>query len=308
MKKLIIIGLTLLVVSSCKHDEYDWIDRSKHEGLIKINYSEKFETYATQSNPGNLEATIKNLELAKSYFDKVFYEDLNFAVLFIDNQNWDKYTFVSTRGMPQAYYEGNIVLGLNKSEMAIGFEQALAHMPQQATQELKKYFGEPIDLDKFFRDGLALHELGHLYQFYRTGSNYQRHWLNELFGNLCQVAAAKNFEDKSTFNQMDSFQTLLINGNQWGNLKYTSLEQFENNYFDVMKEDRNYGWYQTRFFTIAKELHNTHGDDIISKFREFLITTDPATFGKIGDEQLNNMLLIKFGPEVMKTLKWKSYY
>lgn len=307
MNKLLVLLLTLLVISSCRHDEYDWIDRSKHEGLIELNYSEKFETFATQSKPDNLEATIKNLEFAKDYFDDIFEENLNFAVLFIDNKNWDTYAFSPPPGMPQAHYKGNIVLGLGKSVMTIRAQEGLKHMPDQSIDLLKKHFGDEIDLDKFFRDGLALHELGHLYQFYRTSKTTQRHWLNELFGNLCQVGAAKNMDDEMLFNQIDSYQTLLINANQWGELKYKTLEQFENNYFDIMNTGRNYGWYQTRFFTIAKELHNAYGDDIVSKFREFLITTDPATFGKVGDKQLNNILLNKFGPEVMKTIEWKSY-
>ena len=46
--------------------------------FLEKNYSEKFETYATQSNPDNLEATIKNLEFAKDYFDRIFKENLNF--------------------------------------------------------------------------------------------------------------------------------------------------------------------------------------------------------------------------------------
>lgn len=304
MKKIVFSFLMITVVfNSCK--QADWIDRTKHEGLHNIALSDNFETYTTNDQPKNIEATINNLELAKSYFDKIFNEDLNFAVLFIDDENWDKYSFTPTRGMPQAYYEGNIVLGLNKSEMAIGFEQGLSQMPPQVTQGLKSYFGEPINLDSFFRDGLALHELGHLYQFYKTGDNNQRRWLNELFGNLCQIGAARSFEDSTTFNQMDSFQNLLIRGNQWGNLKYKTLAEFETNYFDVMKESRNYGWYQTQFFVMAKKLHNKFGDDIISKFRNLLVTINLKNHDKMDDKTLNNIMLEEFGQEVMNILKWK---
>ncbi len=306
MKKLFTLILIVFVIcNSCKQADSDWIDRTKHEGLHNITLSDNFETYATEAQPNNLEITINNLELAKSYFDKIFDEDLNFAVLFVDNQNWDKYAFSPPPGMPQAHHDGNIVLGLNKSVMANGFEQTLSQIPPQAMQELKKYYGEPINLDKFFRDGLALHELGHLYQFYRTGKNSQRNWLNELFGNLCQVAAAKSFEDQSTFNQMDSFQNLLIRSNQWGNLKYKTLDEFETNYFDVMKEDRNYGWYQTQFYTMAKELFSKFGDSIVTKFREFLIKCNTDTYGNIDDNKLNELIQESFGKEVLNILKWQ---
>ncbi|NND95604.1 MAG: hypothetical protein HKN45_12135, partial [Flavobacteriales bacterium] len=83
----------IVLITSCRQTDSDWIDRSKHEGLYDINYSESFETYCTEENPENLKNTLGNLEQAKEYFDKIFKEDLNFAVLFVDNKNWDKYAF-----------------------------------------------------------------------------------------------------------------------------------------------------------------------------------------------------------------------
>ena len=304
MKNKILFILAVFVVSiSCKQKESDWIDRTNHEGLNNVALSDNFETYATVTNPNNLENTINNLELAKIYFDKVFNEDLNFAVLFIDNKNWDTYAFSPPPGMPQASYGGNIILGLNKSVMAMGFEEMLSQMPPQAIQGLKTHFGDSINLDKFFRDGLALHELGHLYQFYKTSKNSQRYWLNELFGNLCQVAAAKNFKDQTTFNQMDSYQNFLIRGNQWGELKYKTLQQFENDYFDVIKAGRNYGWYQTQFYTMAKTLYATYGDSFVAKFRTFLISL--KTSDKLDDRALNELIIKEFGQDVMNIIKWK---
>lgn len=304
MKNKILFILTVFVVSiSCKQNESDWIDRTNHEGLNNIALSDNFETYATETNPNNLENTINNLELAKIYFDKVFNEDLKFAVLFIDNKNWHTYAFSPPPGMPQASYGGNIILGINKSVMAMSFEEMLSQMPPQAIQGLKTHFGDPVNLDKFFRDGLALHELGHLYQFYKTNKNSQRHWLNELFGNLCQVAAAKNFKDQTTFNQMDSYQNFLIRGNQWGELKYKTLQQFENDYFDVIKAGRNYGWYQTQFYTMAKTLYATYGDSFVAKFRTFLISL--KTSDKLDDRALNELIIKEFGQDVMNIIKWK---
>ena len=305
MKNKILFILAVFVVSiSCKQKESDWIDRTNHEGLNNVALSDNFETYATVTNPNNLENTINNLELAKIYFDKVFNEDLNFAVLFIDNKNWNTYAFSPPPGMPQASYGGNIILGLNKSVMAMGFEEMLSQMPPQAIQGLKTHFGDSINLDKFFRDGLALHELGHLYQFYKTSKNSQRYWLNELFGNLCQVAAAKNFKDQTTFNQMDSYQNFLIRGNQWGELKYKTLQQFENDYFDVIASGRNYGWYQTQFYVMAKELYAKYGDDIVIKFRDFIIKYDGDAYGVIDDTELNKLLIESFGEDAVKILKW----
>jgi hypothetical protein len=289
---------------SCEQKNSDWIDRSKHDGLFEMNVSDKFETYSSVTNPTHIEKTVENLELAKIYFDKTFEEDLKFAVLFIDNKNWNKYAFTPPPGMPQAYYEGNMVLGLGKSIMAKKHEATLKNACESDIAILKNYFGDDIDLDLFFRDALSIHELGHLYQSFRTGRNSQRKWLDELFGNLCQVAAIKNFEDQSTFNRMDSYQEYVIRSHSWGEVKYTTLNQFENDYFEIFKEGRNYGWYQTKFYSKAKKLYTIYGDKILVMFRDFQIKINAENTGKIDDNKLYEMMLEKFGLETMKILEW----
>lgn len=303
--KLSLISILLLLMHSCKQDHSDWIDRSKHQGLYNIGYSELFETYATQENPKNIKGTVKNLEQAKLYYDKIFSEDLAFAVLFVDNKNWDDYAFSPPPGMPQAYYEGNIVLGLGKSAIAKRAEQGLKEIPKASFEALKVHFGNNIDLDLFYRDALSLHELAHLYQFYRTGRNFQRRWLNELFGNLCQIGASKNLTTPAVFNQMDAYQMFLIKADRWGEINHTTLMEFEEHYFDIMKKGRNYGWYQTQFYEKAKALYTKFGDDFIDSFRDFLIETNPEEIGNLDEGQLQKLIRQKFGPEASEMLKWK---
>jgi hypothetical protein len=102
---------------------------------------------------------------------------------------------------------------------------------------------------------------------------------------------------------MNSYQNLLIRGNQWGELNYKTLEQFENDYFEVLKSGRNYGWYQTQFFTMAKTLYSTYGDSFVAKFRTFLITLN--TKENIDDKALNEMMVKEFGQDVMNIIKWE---
>lgn len=298
--------ILLILVSSCNQDNSDWIDRTKHQGLYRINQSTSFETYCTEENPKSIENTINNLEQAKTYFDKIFKEDLNFAVLFVDNSNWNKYAFSPPPGMPQAHYQGNMVLGLGNSVMSMGAKQGLKQVPDSKLGLLKQHFGEELNLDLFYRDALSLHELGHLYQFYKTGKGTQRHWLNEIFGNLCQVAASKNLNTQDVFNQMDVYQLFLINANQWGELSFKTLEQFENDYFEVLKQGQNYGWYQTQFYLKAKELYATFGDKFVNEFRDFLMEINPDKIGRIDDKELKELMSKKFGSQVVQILEWKN--
>ena len=207
--------------------------------------------------------------------------------------------------MPQAHHQGNIVLGLGSSVMALRARQGLKQVPDSQLGILKQHFGEEINLDLFFRDALSLHELGHLYQFYKTGKGTQRHWLNEVFGNLCQVAAAKNLATQDVFNRMDVYQLFLMNSNQWGELKFKTLNQFEEDYFEVLKEGRNYGWYQSQFYLKAKELYSKFGDKFLNEFRDFLIDINPDKVGSMDDNELNELLINTFGNQVVEILEWK---
>ncbi|MCL6274938.1 hypothetical protein M3P19_13030 [Muricauda sp. 2012CJ35-5] len=302
--KLRFIFLLFTALISCEKRESNWIDRSKHEGLFKQELTDEFEVYASLEEPKNINNSILLLDTSKKYFDNVFSENLKFAVLFIDSENWDKYAFSPPPGMPQAYYQGNMVLGLGKSVIALNAENGIKNAPEPVHKLLKKHFGEDIDLDLFYRDALSLHELGHLYQFYRTGKYSQRKWLNELFGNLCQVGAARSLDSEMVFNRMDVLQSVMSKGKQWDNLKFKTLSQFENDYFTIMQAGQNYGWYQTQFFFRAKKLHELFGDTILNQFRNFLMETSPEVAGELDDETLQKLIRERFGNDFFEIVQW----
>ncbi len=104
---------------------------------------------------------------------------------------------------------------------------------------------------------------------------------------------------------MDYFQLLLINENLWGDLDFKTLDQFEKNYFEIINQGRNYGWYQTQFYLIAKKLYSKFGDEFLNEFRNFLIDIDPDKVGRIDDKELKEKMINTFGNEAVEILKWK---
>lgn len=305
IKRTLQATLLLMTVLSWSQNNSDWIDRTKHEGLFQLELTDKFEVYASLNESERIKNTVTTLEKAKKYYDRVFDENLNFAVLFVDDTNWNKYAFTPPPGMPQAYYEGNIVLGLGKTVMARNAERGLQMAPPPVQDLLKKHFGEPLNLDLFFTDALSIHELGHLYQFYRTGKKFQRRWLNELFGNLCQVGAARSFDTSVAIDRMDALQMTMSKGKQFENLEFKTLDQFENDYFKIMTQGHNYGWYQTQFYFKAKKLHAEFGDGFLTKFRKFLIDTNPEKIGILNNAALDKLLLESFGKDAMEIITWE---
>ena len=53
-------------ISSSIYAQTDWIDRTKHKGLEKLELTNKFEVYAVKSNSADLERTIKNFRRRQS--------------------------------------------------------------------------------------------------------------------------------------------------------------------------------------------------------------------------------------------------
>ena len=306
MRKHILLIISSWLLTLCSiYAQTDWIDRTKHEGLKKLEVTDKFEVYTVEVDQTNLARTIQILEEGKVYLDSTLGKKLDFAVLFVDNQNWNTYAFTGPPGMPQAYYKGNIVLGAEESIMAKMHKKGLENAPTRVLENLKKVYGETLQLDLFFRDALALHELGHLYQFHKTNDRFQRRWLNELFGNFCQVAAVANSKVEGASVQMDAYQNVMIQMDMWGELPYKTLSQFESNYFEVMQSGLNYGWYQTQFYLIAKELYNTFGDKIVAEFYTFLIKTDPEIVSELSDDELSEVIQTQLGKEAAGLLHWK---
>lgn len=77
MKYYLLLGL--LIISSCKEEKTDWINRSLHKGLFELNYSQKFETYATEEQPENIKRTIQILEYSK-YGDSILVKFRNLLI------------------------------------------------------------------------------------------------------------------------------------------------------------------------------------------------------------------------------------
>jgi len=63
--------------------------------------------------------------------------------------------------------------------------------------------------------------------------------MNEVFGNLCQVATAKNLASQNVFNQTDVYQLFLLNFTPWALLNYSTLKEFEEHYVDILTAGRN---------------------------------------------------------------------
>ncbi len=279
-----------------------WIDTSIHDGLIELETDYSFSTFVSNDSIKYSTETLKNLNNAKLYFDKIFQTNLDFAVLFIENRKWNKYAYFPPPGIPQAW-QGNVILGLDKSVVSREVESQINQLPTEKLISLKSAYGENIDLDLFYREALSIHELSHLYHF-KEATKPQRKWLQELFANMGMYAFVKN-NCNSCYKYMNTYPEFLLKANP-EMFKFKTLEDFEEKYVQGIGA-QNYEWFQIQFYKKAKTIVDSKGDTILVKFRNFLIETDLSKTKKLTDSELETKLKEEVGKEIADILTHWQY-
>lgn len=302
MKKLNLIAILMYCVLLQSCAEKSWIDTSIHEGLTEIETTHSFKVLVSNNAIKTTTETLKNLNNAKNYFDELFQTDLDFAVMFIENKEWNNYAFFPPPGLPQAG-NGNIILGLDKSLVSMEVEKMIAQLPEQYLTGLKSVYGNTIDLDYFYRESLAIHELAHLYHF-KEGTKPQRKWLQELFATMGMYAYVKN-NCSSCFESMDTYpEFALKSGDRMA--KFKTLKDFEEKYVQKLGP-QNYEWFQMQFYKSAKSIIKSDAKAVLVKLRNFLVQTDLSKTELLSDSELIIRIEKEVGLEVADVLKHWQY-
>ncbi|WP_339724303.1 hypothetical protein [Maribacter stanieri] len=296
-----LIAILLCCLSTQLQGQESWIDTSIHSGLIELKTEYTFKTLVSNDSIKTTTETLKNLNNAKLYFDKIFQTDLDFAVLFIENKEWSKYAYFPPPGLPQAG-NGNVILGLDKSVVSREVEKMVIQLPEQYWTSLKPVYGENIDLDLFYRETLSIHELAHLYHF-KEGTKPQRKWLQELFATLSMYSFIKE-QSNSSYELMDTYPEFVIqSGDRMAEFK--TLKDFEEKYVQKLTP-QNYEWYQMQLYQNAKSIINSGKSDILIKLLNFLINTDLNKNEILSDSELSTRLEKEVGKEIAVILtNWK---
>ncbi|WP_282055407.1 hypothetical protein [Maribacter luteus] len=296
-----LIAILLYCLTTQVQGQESWIDTSIHSGLIELKTDYTFKTLVSNDSIKTTTETLKNLNTAKLYFDKIFQTDLDFAVLFIENREWYKHAYFPPPGLPQAG-KGNVILGLDKSIVSMEVEKMISQLPEQYLASLKPVYGAKINLDLFYRETLSIHELAHLYHF-KEGTKPQRKWLQELFATMSMYSFIKEKANLS-YQLMNTYPEFVIqSGDRMAEFK--TLKDFEEKYVQKLTP-QNYEWFQMQFYKNAKSILDSNKTDILIKLREFLINTDLSNTKALTDSELSTRLEKEVGKEVTHILtNWK---
>lgn len=279
----------LFFISRCIFAQSPWPDSSKHQGLNLVAEADNISIFTSQMAQVD-EHTLNLLIDAKSYFDQVFEMDFPIAILFVSNAEWNDYAYFPPPGMPQAW-AGNIFLGSDKSVVALEAEQQLKNLPDAQLKKLKKYFGDPIDMDLFYRNNVSVHELGHCYHHYEA-TKPQRRWIMEVYANYAARAYLVNHRPDMA--AATAAYAEVGSEAHFPYIKYSSLEKFEELYLPGLGP-QNYEWFQFQFFKKAMELTDSFGHEGLVRLRDFLVDTDLSENQSMDDLQLQSALERQLG-------------
>jgi hypothetical protein len=233
------------------------ISAQTHEGLIDLpDYS--IRTYYSPGNEENAKVTTERCEDAINYIYSLIGFKPVVSLFILNPEHWEAYANYPVYGMPHYLDNERLVVAAQDNEYWRSFlpppDQLPTYLASKIEQAYKNEEGE-ISMKAFF-DLLILHELGHA--FHKQGSlTMQRLWMQELFCNIMlHTYIAEN--EPSELPALEVFPNMVVEAGS-DEYRFTALADFEKQYIDM--DPKNYGWYQCRLHSAARDIYNSGGKE-----------------------------------------------
>lgn len=205
-------------------------------------------------------------------------------------------------GFPHNIDEVRLAIAAEDNDFWRSFLPPVEDLPAPMAARVKNAYGQPdgtYSMRPFF-DLLALHEMSHSYTA-QGGLKMHRKWMGELFVNL-MVHTYIAEEQPELLPALETFPEMVI-GAGTTEYEYTSLEDFERLYESLGMGPKNYGWYQSKLHSAAKDIYNTGGKAVMKNLWEALKNHQE----EMSDEEFASMLKMKIHPSVADVyLNWEK--
>ena len=248
----------------------------------------------------------KDIAVFMEQAGKYFQQEIGFtpktSMYILGPKNWKDFAakpLLDVYGFPHNLDQVRLVIGAEDNDFWRSFLPPVDQLPPPIAAQIKKAYGKPdgsYSMMPFF-DLLALHEMGHSYTA-QAGLKMHRSWMSELFVNIMlhTYVAEKQPE---LLPALEAFPNMVVGGGAT-EYKFTSLEDFERLYATLGMGPKNYGWYQCKLHSAAKDIYNAGGKKVLKKLWKALKKHQ----GKMTDEEFVSMLK-KVHPAVADVyLKW----
>lgn len=207
------------------------------------------------------------MERAGVFFQKEIQFTPRTILYILAPEHWKAFTAKPLQdiyGFPHNIDSLHLAVATDDNDFWRSFLPPVSQLPQSIAIEVKKAYGMAdgtYSMMPFF-DLLALHEMGHSYTA-QAGLKMQRKWMGELFVNIMlHTYVAEN--QPELLPALETFPSMVV-GAGYEEFIFTSLEDFERLYETLGMGPKNYGWYQCRFHSAAKDIYHAGGKEVLQK-------------------------------------------
>ena len=262
----------------------------------------KSKVYFSSGNESRAKTVGERMDRVLEFYNNTIAFEPRVTILILNPTDWPNHTTFPVYGMP--HYDDSrelLIIASENNEFWNSFIPPIEQLPKELADKISSTYVDEngnLTMQPFF-DLLAIHEIGHAYQF-QAGLNAQRKWMGELFCNVVlHTYIAEN--EPEQLPALTVFPQMVIAGGK-DEYKFTSLKDIEERYGEIgQKYPKNYGWYQSRWHSAAGDIYNAGGiETFIRLWNTFLQQKE-----KLNDEEFATMLSEKVHPSVADVmLKW----
>lgn len=294
--KLVIVMACLLITAA-----YSVSSAQTYDDLVPLN-GYKTEIYFSTGNDVRAKIVAERMDHVLEFYNKLIAFEPEVTLLIMNPVDWPRHTKFPVYGMPHYDEKRNLlIIASENNEFWKSFIPPIDQLPTDLADKISSTYVDEdgsLSMQAFF-DLLAIHELGHAYQF-QAGLNVQRMWMGELFCNiLLHTYIAEN--ESEQLPALTVFPQMVIAGGTEG-FNYTSLSDIEEHYEEIgQRHPRNYGWYQCRWHYAAGNIYDAGGSETFVKLWNALLLQkeklDDSKFAELLSNQVHQSVA-----DVM--LKW----
>jgi hypothetical protein len=290
-----------LLIFSCIFYYAQIITAQPYKDLVNLD-GYKTKVYYSIGNDERAKIVAARMDKVLEFYNKVVAYEPEVTLLILNPTDWPNHTTFPVYGMPHYDESRNLlIVASENNEFWNSFIPPVDMLPKELSDKIKATYADKngnLTMQAFF-DLLAIHEIGHAYQF-QAAINVQRLWMGELFCNiLLHTYIAEN--EPEQLPALTVFPQMVIAGGK-EEYKYNSLTDIEQRYEEIgQKYPKNYGWYQCRWHSAAGNIYDAGGIDSFAK----LWTAFSENKEKLSDAEFITLLSEKVHQSVADVmLKW----
>lgn len=249
------------------HTERKGVERAVWDG-IEVGYSAGSERRAREA--------AARIAQARRWLKETLGLAPPTRILVLDADGWRDHATFPVYGMPHYSDERTLVIAAGPAPFLRGVAATVVeHAAPEDRARFAAVYGDPPDPMRFF-DLLAVHELGHLYQFAR-GISFAQGWLMELSCNVILHGYVATHEP----DVIPLLTTLPDIGARrpHSHMRNTRLADMHGG---VDLDPDNYGWFQMNLHALAHRLWDEEGADGLARLERHLGAGQPIDAASLG--------------------------